>query len=115
MVLDPIGGDVQARSLELLAPFGRLVSYSNISRAGQALPDAESMRARCIGFIGLSNGQLSVRQPASFATTLSRAVELVASGALDVDVTAVFPLAQAAEAHRAFEQRRAVGKFILEV
>lgn len=41
VVLDPVGGDVLARSLDVLAPFGRLVSYSNISRAPQALPDAE--------------------------------------------------------------------------
>jgi NADPH:quinone reductase-like Zn-dependent oxidoreductase len=30
-------------------------------------------------------------------------------------VTAVFPLARAADAHRLFEQRTAVGKLILEV
>jgi NADPH:quinone reductase len=115
VVLDPIGGEVQARSLEVLAPFGRLVSYSNISRADQSLPDGEWMRARCVGYVGLSNGQLSVRQPELFRTTLVRAVELVHSGALEVEVTAVLPLTQAAAAHRAFEERSAVGKFILAV
>ncbi len=115
VVLDPMGGEVQARSLELLAPFGRLVSYSNISRADQSLPDGEWMRARCVGYVGLSNGQLSVRQPELFRTTLVRAVELVHNGVLDVEVTEVLPLTQAAAAHRAFEERRAVGKFILAV
>jgi NADPH2:quinone reductase len=46
---------------------------------------------------------------------LERAAELVISDAVDIDVTAVLPLAQAAEAHRAFENRSAVGKFILAV
>jgi NADPH2:quinone reductase len=113
VVLDPIGGEIQSRSLGILAPFGRLVSYSNISRESQALPDAEWMRARCVGYVGLSNGQLSVRDPALAREGLVRAVELVASGAVKIDVTSTFPLAQAAQAHRVFEKRSAVGKFIL--
>jgi NADPH2:quinone reductase len=115
VVLDPVGGEVQARSLEILAPFGRLVSYSNISREAQTLPDAEWMRAHCIGFVGLSNGQLSALAPDLVRAGLERAAELVISGAVDIDVTAVLPLAHAAEAHRAFENRSAVGKFILSV
>jgi len=113
VVLDPIGGDIQTRSLDLIAPFGRLVSFSNISRSGQTLPDAEWMRARCIGFIGLSNGQLSARDPQALRASLIRSVELVESGALDVDVTAVLPLEQAYVAHQVFADRSAVGKFIL--
>jgi NADPH2:quinone reductase len=113
VVLDPIGGDVQARSLEVIAPFGRLVSYSNISRSSQSLPDAEWMRARCIGFMGLSNGQLSARDPQSVRASLIRSVELVESGALEIEVTKVLSLDQAHVAHQAFADRVAVGKFIL--
>lgn len=115
VVLDPIGGDVQRRSLEMLAPFGRLVSYSNISRAAQELPDAEWMRARCVGFLGVSNGWLSSRRPEFAREGLRRATAMVASGEVEIDVTAVLPLSQAAQAHRQFSERRAVGKFILEV
>lgn len=113
VVLDPIGGVVQARSLEVIAPFGRLVSFSNISRAIQTLPDAEWMRARCIGFIGLSNGQLSALDPKTLQANLRRSVELVESGALNVKVTAILPLPEASVAHQAFEDRTATGKFIL--
>jgi NADPH2:quinone reductase len=115
VVLDPIGGDVQTRSLEVIAPFGRLVSYSNISRAVQTLPDAEWMRARCVGFVGLSNGQLSARDPKALQASLLRSVELIESGTLDINVTEVLPLAAASLAHQAFEERTAVGKFILTV
>lgn len=115
VVLDPIGGDVQARSLAVLAPFGRLVSFSNISRENQELPDAEWMRARCVGYVGLSNGYLANRSPHIYRESLERAVALVASGALRIDVSEVFPLAAAESAHRAFEQRRVVGKVVLEV
>jgi NADPH:quinone reductase len=115
VVLDPVGGQLQRRSLDVLALFGRLVSYSNISRAPQQLPDAEWMRSRCVGYVGLSNGYLSVRAPELVRAGLERSVQLVASGAVKIDVTAVFGLEQATEAHRAFENRSAVGKFVLSV
>ena len=114
-ILDPIGGDVQKRSLEIVAPFGRLVSYSNISRASQELPSALWFRSRCIGFVGISNGSLSEHSPALLAESLRRSVALVEDGTLKIDVTEIFPLAQAAKVHEIFESRAALGKFILEV
>lgn len=113
VVLDPVGGEVRARSFELLAPFGRLVTYSNISREPEVVPDAGWMRARCVGYLGFSGGQLPLRDPALVRPSLLESTELVASGAITISVTAVFPLEQAAEAHRVFEHRAAVGKYIL--
>jgi len=115
VVLDPVGGQVRARSFELLAPFGRLVTYSNISREPEVVPDATWMRARCAGYLGFSGGQLPLRAPGLVRPSLLEATELVSSGAVEVRVTSVFPLDQAAEAHRVFERRAAVGKFILAV
>jgi NADPH:quinone reductase len=115
VVLDPVGGQVRARSFELLAPFGRLVTYSNISREPEVVPDATWMRARCAGYLGFSGGQLPLRDPSLVRPSLLEAAELVSSGAIEVRVTEVFPLEQAAQAHRVFERRAAVGKFILTV
>lgn len=115
VVLDPVGGELQRRSLLALAPFGRLVSYSNISREPQVLPDGEWMREHAIGYVGLSNGYLFRNHPEIAGPLFRRSIELVASGQIEIDVTAVYPLADAAEAHRAFEQRSAVGKFILSM
>jgi NADPH:quinone reductase len=115
VVLDPVGGQVRARSFELLAPFGRLVTYSNISREPELVPDATWMRARCVGYLGFSGAQLPVRDPSLVRPSLLEATDLVSSGVIDVRVTEVFPLDQAAEAHRVFERRAAVGKFILAV
>jgi NADPH2:quinone reductase len=115
VVLDPVGGDVRQRSFELLAPFGRLVTYSNISREPEVVPEATWMRARCVGYLGFSGGQLPLRDPGLVRPSLLEAAEVVSSGAVDVRVTSVFPLEQAAEAHRVFERRAAVGKFILAV
>jgi NADPH:quinone reductase len=115
VVLDPVGGQVRARSFELLAPFGRLVTYSNISRELEVVPDADWMRARCVGYLGFSGGQLPLRDPGLVRPTLLEAAELVSTGAIEVRVTEVFPLEHATRAHQVFEQRAAVGKFILTV
>jgi NADPH2:quinone reductase len=115
VVLDPVGGQVRARSFELLAPFGRLVTYSNISREPEVVPDAAWMRARCVGYLGFSGGQLPRRDPGLVRPSLLEAAGLISSGAIEVPVTEVFPLEQAAQAHRVFERRAAAGKFILTV
>jgi NADPH2:quinone reductase len=115
VVLDPVGGQVRATSFDLLAPFGRLVTYSNISREPEVVPDATWMRARCAGYLGYSGGQLPLREPGLVRPSLLEAAGLVADGDIEVRVTEVFPLEQAAEAHRMFERRAAVGKFILAV
>jgi NADPH2:quinone reductase len=115
VVLDPVGGQIRARSFEVLAPFGRLVTYSNISREAEVVPDANWMRARCVGYFGFSGGQLPRRAPELIRPSLLEATELISAGAIDTGVTSVFPLARAADAHRQFEQRTAVGKLILAV
>jgi NADPH2:quinone reductase len=113
VVLDPVGGDVRARSFPLVAPFGRLVSYSNISGEPETAPGAEWLRAQCIGYAGFSAGQLSGRDPGAMRPALEEAVRLVAAGEIDLGVTGVYPLEQAAQAHRVFEDRAARGKLIL--
>jgi NADPH:quinone reductase len=115
VIFDPVGGDVRARSFPLVAPFGRLVSYSNISGAPETAPDAEWLRARCIGYAGFSAGQLSGRHPAAMRPSLVEAVRLVHAGELDPGVTGVYPLEQAADAHRLFAARGARGKLVLKV
>jgi NADPH:quinone reductase-like Zn-dependent oxidoreductase len=79
------------------------------------VPDAAWMRARCAGYLGFSGGQLPLRDPGLVRPSLLEAAELISSGVIEVRVTSVFPLEAAAEAHRVFERRAAVGKLILAV
>ncbi|MGH9086680.1 MAG: quinone oxidoreductase family protein [Acidimicrobiales bacterium] len=115
VVLDPLGGAVRSASFDLLAPFGRLVNYSNVSREPEAAPDGEWMRAHCVAYVGYSAGQLSVYDPMLLRPAFEEAVGLVADGVLDLGVTGVFPLAEVAEAHRRFADRSATGKLVLAV
>jgi NADPH2:quinone reductase len=98
-----------------VATFGRLVTYSNISGEPETAPDAEWLRARCIGYAGFSAGQLSGRDPGAMRPVLEEAVRLVSAGDIDLGVTGVYPLEQAVDAHRVFENRAARGKLILAV
>ena len=66
-----------------------------------------------MGCLGFSGGQLPLRDPALVRPSLLEAAGLISSGAIDVHVTEVFPLEYAADAHRVFERRAAMGKFIL--
>lgn len=115
VVFDPVGGDIRARSFPLVAAFGRLVSYSNISGEPETAPGADWLRAQCISYAGFSAGQLSGRDPGAMRSALEEAVRLVQSGELDLGVTGVYPLEQAAAAHRLFEARSARGKLVLSV
>jgi NADPH2:quinone reductase len=113
VVLDAVGGGIRARSFEVLAPFGRLVTYSNISREPETAPTPEWLRARCVSHVGLSTGALAALAPDVVRASLEESVALVAAGAVHVEVTAVLPLEEAAEAHRRLEGRAVVGKLIL--
>lgn len=115
VVLDPIGGAVRAQSFELLAPLGRLATYSNISREPEVAPGGEWLRARCVSYAGLSIGQLSARAPETVRPLLEEAAELVREGTVDVGVREVLPLAHAERAHRMFEARRMSGKVVFAV
>jgi hypothetical protein len=56
------------------------------------------MRARCVGYLGFSGGQLPLRDPGLVRPSLLEATGLISSGAIEVHVTSVFPLEQAAAA-----------------
>jgi NADPH2:quinone reductase len=113
VVFDPIGGEVRARSFEALADFGRLVHFGNASLEPEVVPPAVDLRARALGYIGYSGGQHAVRNMEEVRKTWVEGVELVGSGVVSLDVTATFPLEQAADAHRLLESGTATGKIVL--
>jgi NADPH:quinone reductase-like Zn-dependent oxidoreductase len=100
VVLDTIGGDTQARSIQLLKAGGRLVSVVGT-------PDADALAAA-----GASGGLFMV-QPSSEA--LDRIGELIDAGIVRVLIDSVFPLSEARAAHEKSQTGRAKGKIVLEV
>lgn len=113
--LDPVGGYTFLRTLDSLAPFGRLVSFGNASgnapwSVGQAtlIPDARSVA-------GFSLLTLAQSGPEGLRQLAARAFRTVTEGTVELPVTAEFPLAEAADAHRLLESRTTTGKLLLRV
>ncbi len=109
VILDAVGGVVGARSLALLAPFGRLVIFGAAS--GEPTPVVGQqlipLNQTIIGYT--LQGQPPDRRAAATATLL----ESVAAGRLRIDTGDTFPLAEAAAAHHAIAARRTTGKVAL--
>ena len=112
VVYDAVGRDTFAGSLDCLRPRGMLVSFGQSS--GKVDPfDVGILSAK---------GSLYVTRPTLMTYTASRAdleasaqalFDVVAGGAVRITVNQTFPLAEAADAHRALESRRTTGSTIL--
>ncbi len=100
VVLDTIGGDTQARSIQLLNPGGRLFSVVGT-------PDEAALAA-----VGATGGIFMV-QPSS--EDLKRIAQLIDDGTVRVIIDSVFPLSEARAAHAKSQTGRAKGKIVLEV
>ncbi len=111
VALDGVGGTAGRAALELLGPGGRLVLFGMAS--GQPTP----LTAGDIIGRGLTvSGAIGVRvlsRPGGLRGLEERALAEAAAGRLVPVINPPFPLAKAADAHRAVETRATVGKTIL--
>lgn len=98
VVFDTVGGEVQARSYEVLKPGGRLVWIAPAPSGFQpSRNDVEVLRPRV----------------ARDRAHLERMKELLAAGAVSPPAITRYKLADAAEAHRVSEGRHLQGKLVL--
>lgn len=115
VVLDMVGGDYVARNLDALALEGRLVQIAFLKSPRVELDLGVLMRRR----LTLTGSTLRPRTPAekgAIATALRATVwPWIAEGRIRPVVHAVFPLAQAADAHRLMERGTHIGKIVLQV
>ena len=115
IVLDMVGGDYVARNLACLAEDGRHVSIAAQRGARAELGLWDIMRRR----LTLTGSTLRARS-VEFKTLLADEIEQVVwpeveQGRFRPVIDTVFPLEQAAEAHRRMESGEHVGKIVLEV
>ena len=115
VILDMVGGDYIPRELNALAEEGRIVLIA-FQRGMQASVDLGLIMRRRLTVTGST---LRARDE-TFKTSVAGAVKekiwpLLESGKLAPVISATFPLAQAADAHRLMESSQHIGKIILTV
>lgn len=114
VILDPVGGDRFDESLRCLAPEGRLVV---VGFTEGRIPSVQVNRLlfRNVSVVGAAWGAFLAVEPQLFAETQDALDGMVESGVVAPIVDVTFPLERAADALRALEDRRAVGKVVLTV
>ena len=114
VVYDSVGRDTFMKSLDCLKVRGLMVSFGNASGAPEPFPP--NLLAQ--------KGSLYLTRPTLFHYIATRQqleqsakelFEVVSSGKVKIEVQQRFPLADAAEAHRALQERRTTGSTVLTV
>jgi NADPH2:quinone reductase len=110
VVYELVGGAVTRASIDALAPLGELV-FGALGRFDLDASDLENMILRNQSLRGFA--LLPLLTPEGLNSSLVELFDLAASGELKVVQGGRYPLDQAAEAHRAIEERRTTGKVVL--
>lgn len=113
VVLDMVGADYAALNQSVLKPFGRWVVIATLSGATAQIDLLKLMMKRIVLTGSTLRARLADEKARLIAAVEATAWPWVASGALRPPVEAVFPLEQAAQAHRRLEDGAHVGKIVL--
>jgi len=112
LILDSTAGEVYASSLEVLAPFGRIVVYGQASGTpGTARTDQLVGTDRSV--VGYSSGHYRGNRPEVVRHAGEQALAMAAQGKVQLKAGARYPLRDAAAAHELIESRKSCGKILL--
>jgi len=104
-VVDSVGGGMFEAAIRLLKPFGRLVTCG-ATASGTAVLDLRRVFFLSLTVLGSTMGSRH---------ELLEVLRMVESGAFRPLIHAVLPLNEAAQAHRILEDRRVIGKVVLDL
>jgi len=112
LVLDSVGKTTFAKSLEAAAVRGHVVCFGSAS--GPADPIAPN--ALMVKSLSVSGGAMAnfMRTREEVLWRAGEVISAVQRGLISLAIDRVFPLADAAEAHRQLEGRKSSGKLLLE-
>ena len=109
VVYDGVGKDTFEGSLDSLAPGGYLVIYGQSS--GYVPPfDLMTLQEKGSLFLTRTNGSPYIKE---YPRYLDQFVAWLKEGKLSIRIDRTYPLAEAAQAHAAFEQRKVSGRMLL--
>ncbi len=111
VALESVGGDFIARTIQAMAPFGRVVVFGMASgRVEPVEPSALYPNSVSVGAFWLVT---LAGQPALFQKMAKELLGIIQSSGIRPIIGATYSFAQAAEAIRALESRGTFGKLIL--
>jgi NADPH2:quinone reductase len=112
VVYDSVGKATAEKSLDCLVPRGLMVFFGN---ASGPVPPIDPLVLSRKGSLYLTRPNLAhyIADRASLEARASAVLGDVAAGRLEVRIHRTWPLAEAAEAHRALEGRQTAGKVLL--
>lgn len=112
VVYDGVGRATFEGSLDCLRPRGLMVSFGNAS-GPVAVPNLGILATKGSLYLTRPSTTTYMASTEEFRTAVAAVFEAVAAGILAVSVEQRFPLAEAAAAHRALEERRTTGSTVL--
>jgi NADPH2:quinone reductase len=112
VVYDGVGKATFEKSLDCLRPRGLLASFGNASGV-VSIPDVTLLARKGSLYVTRPTGAHYMGTRAELVEGAASLFEAVASGAIKVEIGRTFALADAAEAHRALENRETTGSVIL--
>ncbi|GAB4072816.1 NADPH:quinone oxidoreductase family protein [Barrientosiimonas marina] len=112
VALEMAGGDVFHKTLKCLAPFGRMVVYG-VASGQQPKFYPSSLMRRNQSVVGFFLPQI-MQKPELFKSSLQELLAYAEKGELELTIGGTYPLTEAKEVHRLFQERRTRGKMILK-
>lgn len=114
VILDSLGGTYTSRGMNCLAPYGRMVAFGNATGSYCDI-GTNLLHSSCRSVLGYSIGTTRKMRPEWFADTAERVFALMVAGKVDIQVSQILNIADAAKAHELMEDRQVTGKIILKV
>lgn len=112
VVVDPVGGDLRTRSLDLLRPGGRLLLVGNASDDWSHVVESSRLWLGSITVAGFSAGAYVPTHRAELRAAVEVALAATAKGLVAPELE-VLPLESAAEAHERMENHSVRGRVVL--
>lgn len=115
VILDMVGGDYFPRHLKLLAPKGRLIHIA-FSRGAEVTADLRTIMLKRLIITGSTLRPRSAEEKAALRDQIEQRVwPLVEAGSIRPVIDRIYPLEEAADAHRRMESSEHIGKLLLQV
>lgn len=114
VIFDPLGGKYTSDGMGCLAPYGRMIIINNSSGSYSQI-DTGLLHGTCRSVLGYSIATTRRLRPEWFADTAEDVIKLMTSGKVDMKISTVLNLENAAKAHEMLVSQKIIGKIILKV